>query len=474
MPDAPDPSADRRDPVALRRDLSLLYREGVAFSVMVGIGESYLAAFVLALGLGEVASGLVTTVPLLFGGAIQLVTPLGIRRVGSRRRWSVACALLQAASFVPLVAAAVVGAAPGWAVHAAATLYWSAGMAVSPAWNSWVEWLVPRPIRTRYFAWRTSGVHLGTMIGLVGGGLVLQLASAERSPLAGFAALFAIAGCCRLLSARLLASQSEGPVLPRGGTPALGALRRLPGGPGSRLVTYLLALTAGVTVSSPFFSAYMLAELDLSYARYMILVATSVAAKVAVLPVLGAAATRFGLVPMLRLAWLGIAAVPALWLASSSYPYLLVLQIVSGVAWAAHEYAAFLLLFETIRTERRVAVMTVYNLVHAVALVGGSLCGGWLLHAAGPGTAGYVAIFTVSTGLRASSILLLARVRVRDGLRPAVLPSFRAVAVRPAIGLVLRPVLSTLRRQDSSRDDPPAVVRDRPTDRAPGDPRRPT
>jgi MFS family permease len=153
---------------------------------------------------------------------------------------------------------------------------------------------------------------------------------------------------------------------------------------------------------------------------------------------------------MLRVAWIGIAVVPALWLVSSSYPYLLALQLVSGTAWAAHEYASFLLLFETIRTERRVAILTAYNLAHAVALVGGSLLGGWLLEGFGPGRPGYVAIFTISTSLRAVAVLLLAR--VHDGVRPLELPSFRTVAVNPAVGLVLRPILATFRRRDADPD----------------------
>ena len=38
----------------LRRDLRLIVLDGVAFSVMVGLGETYLAPFALALGLSEV------------------------------------------------------------------------------------------------------------------------------------------------------------------------------------------------------------------------------------------------------------------------------------------------------------------------------------------------------------------------------------------------------------------------------------
>jgi len=36
-----------------------------------------------------VAAGLITTLPLLAGALLQLVSPAGVRRIGSHRRWVV-------------------------------------------------------------------------------------------------------------------------------------------------------------------------------------------------------------------------------------------------------------------------------------------------------------------------------------------------------------------------------------------------
>lgn len=431
-----------------RRDLRIIFTEGVVFSVMVGIGECYLAAFVLALGMGEVASGLVTTVPLLVGGVIQLVTPIGIRWIGSRRRWSVLCAALQAAAFAPLLAGGWRGSLAGWAVFAAASLYWAAGMAVGPAWNVWVERLVPRSVRIRFFARRTSAVQLGVLAGLMTGGMILAKTQTEGTPLRGFAIIFAVAGLCRVISMLLLAAQSaRGAAVPRdeAGLPALPLLRRVPAGDGARLLAYMLTLTAGVMIAGPYFSPYMLVRLELSYVEYMTLVGTALVAKVLVLPLLAPVARRFGLVFLLRAAWVGIVPLAVLWLVSDSYLYLIGLQIVSGTAWAAHEYVTFLLLFETIHAQRRVGILTAYNLGNAVATVGGSLLGGWIFEASGGGAgAGYVAIFAASSAARAVCLVLLARVRPAGvHVWPAV---FRITAVRPATGAVLRPILSTFRR----------------------------
>ncbi|MCB1162804.1 MFS transporter [bacterium] len=436
------------DPAALarRRDLRLILTDGLAFSVMVGMGEAYIAAFALALGLGEVVAGLVVTVPLLAGGLLQLVTPAGVRWLRSRRRWTVLCASLQALAFAPLAAGALAGRLPAWAVFAAATGYWAAGMAAGPAWNVWVERLVPRQVRLRFFARRTGLVQLGVLVSLVGSAAVLEWATAAGHPLRGFAAIFLAAALGRAVSARVLAAQSESPQAgqPPPGMSPRALLREFRGGEGGRLLVYLLAFTTSVTVASPYFSPFMLARLRFSYWEYMALVGTALLAKVLVLSQLARAARRFGLDAMLRLAWFGILGLPALWLVSQAFGYLALLQVISGTFWATQEYAVFLLLFETIPAARRVAMLTAYNLGNALATVTGSLIGAAIFHLAGQGMAGYVAIFAASSAARALCVVLLLRVRGAQRVPRPV--SFRLDAVRPGMGAVLKPVLATVRR----------------------------
>jgi len=432
--------------LARRRDLRLILADGLAFSVMVGMGEAYIAAFALALGLGEIAAGLVVTLPLLAGGFLQLVTPAGVRWLGSARRWTVLCAGLQAASLAPFALGALAGRLPAWAVYAAATLYWAAGMAATPSWNLWVERLVPRRVRLRYFARRTGLVQLGMLASLVGGAALLEGAEAAGRPLVGFALIFALAALGRAVSTRMLAAQSE--TAPTDIAPVGLAPRALLGefshGAGGRLLVYLLAFTASVMIAGPYFSPYMLVRLDFSYWEYMALIGTALLAKVLVLPRMAGLARRLGLVALLRLAWLGILGLPAFWLLSQAFVYLLALQVISGVFWAVQEYAVFLLLFETIPAARRIALLTAYNLGNALATIGGSLLGAALFATAGGEAAGYVLIFVASTLARGLCLALLLRVRGAARLpRPAV---FRLEAIRAEMGGVLRPVLATVRR----------------------------
>src|SRR5580704_18451386 len=105
----------------LRRDLRSSLGDAAGSGLMVGTGETYLPAFVLAAGLGEVLAGLIASLPQLAGGIMQLVAPHGVRLVQSHRKWVVTCATVQTLAFVPLAIAAGHGGMGSLWVLAAAT-----------------------------------------------------------------------------------------------------------------------------------------------------------------------------------------------------------------------------------------------------------------------------------------------------------------------------------------------------------------
>lgn len=415
---------------------------------MVGLGESYLPAFALALGMGEVVSGLVASVPMMAGALLQLASPFAVRKLGSHRRWVICCATCQALSFVPLVIAALMGRLPGFWVFAIATLYWGAGLATGPAWNTWMEGLIPRTIRPRFFAYRTRMTQIGLVTGLLAGGMALQFGKSHGQPLAAFALLFSIACASRCLSALFLARQSEPPPCPARlqGIDTAQVLRRFRSGGGSGILFYLLAVQAAVWLSGPFFTPYMLKKLHLSYSSFAILTAAAVTAKVISLPFFGRFAQRSGTKKLLWIGGLGIVPLSGLWLVSDNFYYLMALQIVGGVAWAAYELAMFLLFFETIDARERTGVLTIYNLGNALATVGGSLIGWAFLVSMGETQQAFLTLFLLSSFCRVGALVLLARVTgVLDVVvRHAVPVVMRIVSVNPAMGSIDRPILSSI------------------------------
>jgi len=427
----------------LRGDLAKSLWDGVFFSLMVGLGETYLPAFTLALGHGDVLAGLVATVPMLAGSILQLATPRAVHRIGSRQRWVVGCALLQAMVFVPLCVASLLGALSPFWLFAAASGYWAAGLGSGPAWTAWVPSLVPRRLRSSYFAYRTRAAQAAVLVGLVGGGLLLNLADARGYPLIGFAALFGLAALFRLVSSWLLAAQSE-PNRPAASERPLSlvtAFVRMSGREHRQLFAYLLAVQVAVQVSAPYFTPYMLGPLDLSYGQYVLLVATAFFARIVTLPFWGRLAHRLGASALLWIGGLGITPSALPWILTEDLRWLFASQVYAGIVWSAYELAMFLVLFDRLDDEERTSLLALYNFANSAALALGSLCGGWLLALLGPGAQPYLVLFGLSTGLRVAVLFLRPRMRPPVPPTPAEPLGTRTIAVRPSLGSIDRPIL---------------------------------
>lgn len=376
--------------------------DGVFYSVMVGLGETYVPAFTLALGHGATASALVATLPMLFGSLLQLGAPFGAQRAGSYRRWVVGCARLQAACYAPLAAAALGAPFPVVALFATMSAYWGFSLSTGPAWNAWVGTLVPPELRARFFAGRSRWAHVALLTSLLAASFALHGAERGARLLPVFAGLFAAAGLARFASSNYLARQSERPGL-TSEHEALGPMAALPqlaGRAEGRLLLSMLGLIFGTNVAAPFFTPYMLGPVGLDYTEFTWVTATVFAARIAVLPLLGRIAPRVGVSRMLGWAAFAVVPLPALWLVSHRLVWLFALQILSGVAWGAFEYATLLVFFERIEARTRASVLTVYNAANAGAMAAGSLLGALAFRASAEPAAAYAVVMTLSSALR--------------------------------------------------------------------------
>ncbi|MEZ6071508.1 MAG: MFS transporter [Pirellulales bacterium] len=340
--------------------------------------------------------------------------------------------------------AALSGTISGAGVLLVAAVYWAAGLATGPAWNTWISTIVPRPIRARFFAQRTRLSQAAVFLGVLAGGVLLQTASSYGHDLPAFAILFAAAGACRLLSAWSLCQQSEPVPLPANmrHIPWRRIFHHLQASYGGRLLVYLVAVQAAVQSAGPFFTPFMLKKLGFNYGQLITLFAVAFLAKVFALPMWGRIAKRIGARQLLWIGGIGIAPLGAAWIVSQNIVWLGLVQITGGAAWAAYELAFFLLFFESIPEEERTSVLTIYNLLNTTAWVGGSLIGAALLMHWETSFGAYLFVFGLSSVGRFGALLLLARVPslVVDSNEIGM----RTIAVRPGAASLDTPVLPSL------------------------------
>lgn len=443
----------------LRKDLYHITTDGFFYCAMLGIAEMYFAKFILALKLGQVASGLIMTLPLMLGALLSLAGPALLRRVGSFPRFIALVAAVQGLMLFPLGLCAILApfVLPGLAEHGLTwlattliflliTLYFFGALATAAPWVTITGELVPGSIRANYNARRLRLLQAATLGALLLHGLIADaivslfaksppLAATGLDPtLCGFALCFFLGGIFRLISCWHLLSYSTPRSLPHEqltlGTAEF--LRRFKHGNDGRFLLYLLAANFAIQISQPYTNPFMLEHLRFSgqfyewmratigvNAPYSLLLAAVYLGRILALPIAGNWAKKHS---SLRLLWIGsILLIPMaiFWLFTSRFELILLGQIISGAAFGIWELAVLLMNYDTIKPAERNAMITYSTLANESSKTSGSFLGGGLLAFTGNDGPAYTSVFCLSAAARIALLFLLARIHAPARHPPA-------------------------------------------------------
>jgi MFS family permease len=455
-----------KDPV-VDRSLRHSLWDGVYFSAMIGTAESYFSAFAVHLRASTSQIGVLAALPPLLASLMQLASAWLGRRLGKRREIIVLGALLQAGALIPLALLPL--ALPELAVPAlilCAVVYFAGPNLGSPQWGSLMGDLVPENYRGRFFALRTRLSSLANFSALIVAGFLLEGFDTLGLTYWGFVTLFLIAAMLRLASTWHLHQMHD----PPGHVAAI----EMPwhrelwvGLRDSGLLGFSLffaAMQFAVAIASPFFTLYMLRDLHFSYVAFMFNTAASVCIQFLTLNRWGRLSDLFGNRLIMVTTGVIIPFLPALWIFSTQYVYLLAVQVVSGLVWAGFTLSATNSVFDLTPRARRATLMAVHNVLAATATFAGALLGGWLgTHL--PDSLSVVGIewswltplygvFIVSTVARLGvAAVFLPRLREVRKVRPMTRSGliFRVTRLHPVSGLIFD-VVGRFRR---NADDEP-------------------
>jgi MFS family permease len=396
----------------LRPNLRASVYDAGAFGFMIGAGESYIPAFALAIGLGEVVSGVGASVPVLCGGVLQMLSVYALPRIGSYKRWIVAGVALQALIFLPLICTALIGSIPAWAFFVIVSCYWGSGLSSAPAWNAWISQIVPNKIRSRFFAKRTRVIQLATLFGFVGGGWWLGFMDDIGLLLIGYAILFGLAFASRVASAWYLdrhRTSREVDFAPPRSSSVLQAWSAV--SPKARwLIAYLVCMTACVQFSGPYFIPFMMKQLGFSYQDFVSVLAAALIAKALAMSMWGRVARRWGSQGLLWIGGVGLVPLSTMWIVSGNWWWLVFIQALAGILWSAYELAFFLMFLDYIPQHRRADMLSIYYLANSSASCIGALAGGWWITSFGTNVQAYHGVFIISALLRLACLYLLWRI----------------------------------------------------------------
>ncbi|MBF0299584.1 MAG: MFS transporter [Oligoflexia bacterium] len=423
----------------LRNNLKASIWDGVFYSLMVGLGETYFQAFAVAYGFSSLLVGLVSTIPLITGSFIQLATPFLIGYFGSYKKWVIASVSLQGLCFIPLAVVAYRGGIHPLIIFLLITLYWACGMSAGPVWNAWLHSLLPSPIRMGFFAKRNALNYLATFTGIILTGLLLEEGKLLGFTYKTFALIFILSGMFRFFGVYCLNKQSESSEVFRiertldllnenenengnGNENTNGVksenkkilkfiervkstLRLISKEKYGKILLFVLFFKMSVYFAAPFFTPFMLVEMKLSYWMYMLIISASFIGRITVMRFMRSLSTFFGVYNFLLLASFGIVFIPVAWIIFvPNVLYLFIVEIFSGMLWGVFDLCVFIIVFNDINEKEQAQVLSLFNFIHNLFLVISSFAGGIVLSFGGSSYHSYIYIFMISTFLRLISL----------------------------------------------------------------------
>ncbi|MFX0001838.1 MAG: MFS transporter [Candidatus Hermodarchaeota archaeon] len=297
---------------------------------------------------------------------------------------------------------------------------------MTPPWFSLMGDIVPENNRGRYFAKRNLITQSIGIIGIILLSFLLDWFKFQALVYYGFILIFTIGFITRLISAFLFTKHYYPPFLFEkiDHVKTSQFIKEIPKSNFGHFTLFVSLLTLGQWIAKPFFSVYMLTQLNFQYSLFMTINLSSTLVGLIFFPILGRFSDRFGNVKLLRIGAIIIPFLPFFWIIyATPMQIFLGIQIFSGIAWTAFNLAASNFIYDNIPSKRRGKYIAIYNSLIGFAIIGGGFIGSVLISFIDISFMNsYHFIFLLSGILRITVVLILLRKikEVRVSTKPIV------------------------------------------------------
>ena len=241
--------------------------------------------------------------------------------------------------------------------------------------------IIPESIRGKFFATRTRLSSVASFTALIVSGLLLQLFDSLAMTYYGFLSIFALGVIARGVSTWHLAQLHdpphqhaiEGDVVSLFGKSFFRGEDRF-----LRFTVFNACMQGAVAISGPLVVVYLLRVLDYSYIQLTINTAASILVQFLVLNRWGRLSDIFGNRIILRLTGFTIPVIPFLWVLSTDFFYLVLVQAISGLVWSGFSLSASNFVYDLTEHNKRAGLMAVHAVAGAGMVFIGASIGGWL------------------------------------------------------------------------------------------------
>lgn len=372
----------------------LSIKDGVCYSAMDGAGLRYITPYALALGANNTQIGLLTSIPSLLGNLSQLFTPKAIEKT-SRKNIILTGVFLQGIMWIPILILGYLFFYKDISANLSATLmivFYTLltlfGSFLSPAWNSMMKDVVGKETGT-YFGNRNKILGISTLVVMLICGLILNYFEKVELLFWGFVIIFGIAIIARFFSWTLLRKHYDPPFRfeERNYFNFKQFIKRIPHSNFGKFVVFTSLIIFGTYIASPFFSVYLLKNLRLDYATWILITICNPLSTLIFMPVWGRFADKFGNLKVLK--WTGafVSIIPLAYFFTMFMPlenkwllvpYLILIELFSGFIWAGFNLSAVNFIYDAVSRQKLALCIAYYNIFNGFGVFIGATLGGLL------------------------------------------------------------------------------------------------
>ncbi len=312
----------------------------------------------------------------------------------------------------------------------------------SPAWSSMMGDLVPMNIRGKYFGNRNMITGVASIIAtLISGWIVIVY---------GFSVVFFLSVLLSAISIVFFVQMYEPPVKkifhykhrfefnPRHWATSIRINKPL-----VIFTAYLFFMYLAVEIASPFYTVYMIRDLNIDYFWFSALTILGAAIRIVSFKHWGKLEDKFGSRNIVLVTGFFGCFTPFLWLFVSNIQEIALVKIFDGFVWAGFDLVVFNYLLDITPADKRPQYVANHNFFVGIGVTIGGLMGAFLVHILASSSfmlwSGIQLIFLISFIMRLLVLSVLSHVREieinRRKLYPVRYVFWQAMAVEPAHGI---------------------------------------
>jgi MFS family permease len=365
----------------VRKSLTVSFWDGWFASAMTGLTTDYITPYALFLKATVRQIGFLSALPNLVSSLFQLSSALLAEKLKSRKKIIIIFVFLHLLMLLPVILIPYLFKAhPVFYLIIFITLFTSLNSLAAPAWSSLMSEYIPYKMRGKYFGWRSKINGAVTITFTFIAGLILFYF--KKDILTGFQIIFVLAMLSRFISWYFLTRMYEPPlrISKESYFSLLDFIKRIRESNFAKFVIFVAALVFSVNIAAPFFSVFMLRDLKFNYLTYTILVSSVTITSIFTIDRWGRIADRIGNLKVLRFSSLFIASLPFWWIINQHPVYLVLIQIISGFAWAGFNLCATNFIYDAVTPAKRTRCIAYFNVFSGSAICLGALTGGYLVN----------------------------------------------------------------------------------------------